>query len=1232
MSTTEDEALILGQTLVPEYPPLIEARTEVVSVTPLSGDLIPEVAPLAATAEPVIHGIVGAQFGDLEYDVGKSVRWLEFFVDDLFIMDINTGEQRYWVINWAESFPDSKHSVTGRNFFYSKAEATEWRKEQFAAGDLAFDYEDEDWVLFIDGHEGLSFDNRSLPDDYDAAPFMSWMYREIARAVERGQTAVHLPFFVYLKYSDLQNITYATDADTGGADVGIPPVSQGVSVPWYLPAGWMPRLFQVSSLRNPAFDWSTIDTPVSTPPAGEVSYLDTTMGTFSAADAADLNITTDVRFTAKIRDDSTESATTRMVVAKSNTGSSVMSWRFGHTNTTSFNSTGYPLGTPSPQTVVNTVSRASIGLTPPGTDRYVGSIQTGVSPSAALALRGQMITSTDGVTWTNSGALGTAVAANTMSNDSASPLLIGQVWQGRIYWAQMERVNQRQFIFPGPAANYLTTSGTPFDVLNGKITFIFQVAPADWTKDYQCLISRRASDPNNSFDLLLVGQASRKPRLSLYIYNDGTIANRYNVNSAEFPVAGVDGQPMWMACTYEHDNGAAGRTARFFSSPDGVTWTIVGTAQILAGVFPAKVGTATPVQVGTIGSGTFTFNGRFMRAIVNNGVGAAGVPGGDRVFELVENDATNWTTGTFPATSQRYVAFPGTASNSLSTPDAAALDITTADMTITARVALTDWTPAGQNTLVSKWTGTNCSYLFRVLGGGYLSFVWSNNGTAFTQLQSTAPVPAVDGAWKWVGVTFDRDNAATGNDVRFWTSDDAITWTQLGTTQTTAGVATIFAGTAPLYLGTQSDGVTEPLLGKISNVSIRNNIGAAGAIGTAGTEVFRFDANTDLRTTLPAATSFLAYTGQTVTVNRAGGLQTELATMAVTPTGTVVQTVPDEVIWRWDGQEVPANPAVSTGAYISIPGTTTGNFISTPDPAALAGATQLDIRWLEKAPANGVAGYTGTVVTAQATASNSNFAFWLTGVNASANVNFTPSSSGTAGTNTVRAVRPTTGVAACRYTWRSSDGRVQAFTKATTTVDGMLDNTGWVQSGANSTAAVAALFNSTANLSIGKYTGGAASTDFTGLMAMSFATTIDGTPFAMWRADQLKSRYIDAYGADWTVNGTANIWYKADGTRADQYTDPRGRQWTMTAPDALHYEPPALDTKAQIVSYGYAHWNIQDIPPGETTVPALSATNDDGWKMRNLLSRIRPIAGIPYGDTWQDPSTDPNLVPRTVVR
>lgn len=207
---------------------------------------------MPTTYEPTIHGIVGSQFGDLEFDVGRSVRWLQYFVQSLFITDTNVGTQRYWVVNWAQSFPQSKHMISGINFFVS---AAAFRKQQFESASAAFNYHPQDWVIFLDGHEGLSVDNRSFPIDYAVNPFTSYLWREIDRATTAGQTRVVLPFFAFLRSGEVQNISYDT-----AATVGLIPIQQPVGVPYYLPNQGLPRMFQVSALQNPAFNWASIDT------------------------------------------------------------------------------------------------------------------------------------------------------------------------------------------------------------------------------------------------------------------------------------------------------------------------------------------------------------------------------------------------------------------------------------------------------------------------------------------------------------------------------------------------------------------------------------------------------------------------------------------------------------------------------------------------------------------------------------------------------------------------------------------------------------------------------------------------------------------------------------------------------------------------------------------------------------------------------------------------------------
>ena len=219
-----------------------------------------------STAEPLTHALVGAQFGDLEFDVGKSVRWTQYYMDTVFITDVNLGTQRYWVVNWAASFPEAKSAVTGVNFFVDRVG---FRKAQYAAAKKAWTFDSTDWVLFMDAHEGMSVDTRPpAPTDWAIEPFRSYLYREVQRAIDAGRDRSVIPFFVFLRHDHLQNIEYLSpsppSSGTGEFGGSTPPpmqVQQSVGVPYYLPYQGLTRLVQVSALDNPAFDWNIIDTP-----------------------------------------------------------------------------------------------------------------------------------------------------------------------------------------------------------------------------------------------------------------------------------------------------------------------------------------------------------------------------------------------------------------------------------------------------------------------------------------------------------------------------------------------------------------------------------------------------------------------------------------------------------------------------------------------------------------------------------------------------------------------------------------------------------------------------------------------------------------------------------------------------------------------------------------------------------------------------------------------------------
>lgn len=156
------------------------------------------------------------------------------------------------------------------------------------------------------------------------------------------------------------------------------------------------------------------------------------------------------------------------------------------------------------------------------------------------------------------------------------------------------------------------------------------------------------------------------------------------------------------------------------------------------------------------------------------------------------------------------------------TADTAALSIT-GDIDLRAWVKATDWTPTSIQTLVGKWetTGNQRSYNLSLDTTGKLILEWSANGTAVISKISTVVSGITDATWKFVRATLDVDNGAAGSDVRFYTSDDGLTWTQLGATVTTAGVTSIYNSTARATVGALLDaGTSQRFIGSVRSATV----------------------------------------------------------------------------------------------------------------------------------------------------------------------------------------------------------------------------------------------------------------------------------------------------------------------------------------------------------------------------------------------------------------------------
>ena len=201
-----------------------------------------------------------------------------------------------------------------------------------------------------------------------------------------------------------------------------------------------------------------------------------------------------------------------------------------------------------------------------------------------------------------------------------------------------------------------------------------------------------------------------------------------------------------------------------------------------------------------------------------------------------------------------------TSGNTATTPDAAALDIT-GDIEIVVRAAATDWTLASQQMLLAKrQTASTRSYDLSVFGGN-LYFRTSTTGSDAVSSNSSVAVPFSAGQAGWVRVT---RNATTGT-VTYYTAPDSSSepgsWTQLGTTQSTAA-SSIYSSNSQLEIGTHLGGGS-PLTGTIYRAIVRSGIGGTTVFdanfATAAADALAFTESSSNAATVTITTTRYAY-------------------------------------------------------------------------------------------------------------------------------------------------------------------------------------------------------------------------------------------------------------------------------------------------------------------------------------------------------------------------------------
>lgn len=276
-----------------------------------------------------------------------------------------------------------------------------------------------------------------------------------------------------------------------------------------------------------------------------------------------------------------------------------------------------------------------------------------------------------------------------------------------------------------------------------------------------------------------------------------------------------------------------------------------------------------------------------------------------------------------------YVNLPGTGTTRINTPDSAALSLL-GDLDVRVLVAPADWTPAAAQNLTSHWntTGNVRSWQFTLNTTGTLFLQWSTDGTATITSSSTVGTGFSDGTAHWLRVTHDVDNGAAGNDVIFYTSNDptttapgSVSWTQLGTTVTTAGTTSHFNSTTLPALGATSSGSAGRLIGKMYYAEWRSSIG--------GTIV----ASPDFRDATQITTPYTVFTDPQA---NAWTLQTA-ATWIFDGTGTGASTLAGVTS---AGSGTLINPITGTGA-LTLVGVTSAGVATVGNPITGTGSSTL---------------------------------------------------------------------------------------------------------------------------------------------------------------------------------------------------------------------------------------------------------------------------------------------------
>lgn len=153
------------------------------------------------------------------------------------------------------------------------------------------------------------------------------------------------------------------------------------------------------------------------------------------------------------------------------------------------------------------------------------------------------------------------------------------------------------------------------------------------------------------------------------------------------------------------------------------------------------------------------------------------------------------------------------------------------DVEIRCFINATNYANGSTQHLIGKYkSGVATNIRLAITSTGLLQLIWapSPDGSVQVLKNSTVTLPSVgitNGQDLWVRATLDVDNGSSGSDVKFYYSTTNSSYTQLGSTVTTAGVTNVYTGDTLNFEVAVNTPNLNQFVGKFYYAEIRDGIG-----------------------------------------------------------------------------------------------------------------------------------------------------------------------------------------------------------------------------------------------------------------------------------------------------------------------------------------------------------------------------------------------------------------------